>query len=448
MSEEIKKEQNSIEQEFEAFLSKKPSLVSNTVPTNKEEAKAGFLNGDASKPDADFSKLQANSEQLLERMRAEGNILLRDASVLQPQFIHEYRSYIEWAVGDVRLGHLMDCYNQTDDVAEKARIRSEFMKINIEIFGEPDKDDYQSALHDKIKMIKDKELTGIAATLRNELIELTSDVPVSQASRYKPSPEAIEWYRRAILSLCEPMLERVPEGKDSLTGDELEVLFRDILRNVFEDAAADWDVVREKAASVNVRTKDRRIVIPEGYKDSSIKKTKELIVHELGTHLLRSVMGDQSDMPILRVGLSNYYDSEEGAGKAAEHAINGTYEEAGLDHLITAGLVHHGGRDYRSTFEIKWRLKALEGLGEGDITEEAIAAVRDAAYDNTMRTLRGTGELPWFKDLAYFYGPVKAWRYIESIVGDELGLTLSMLGKTNPADRQHRQVILESATAD
>lgn len=446
MSEEINESPEAvIERGFNALLDVKPSLVSNTVPANQAEAKAAFLAGEARKPDAKFAKLEGNNLEVIEDLSRLGDSLLRDASVLQPKFIHEYRSYVEWAKGDTRLGYLMDCYNKSQDETEKQAIKSEFMKINIEIFGSPEKGDYQSAIHEKIDSISALELTGRAAEIRSELLELVADIPKSYKERYAPSKEALEWYKRAVEALCEPMLERIPADKEVFTGDEIEQLFDDILRNVFEDAGAEWKVVREKGSSVNVRAKDKSIVVPIGYADTSREKVIKLIGHELGVHLLRSVMGSETNMPILGVGLSNYYDSEEGQGKAAEHALSGEYEEAGLDHLITAGLVYHGGRDFRDTFEIKWRLKVLENVNDTDVTEQQITTARGTAYDNTMRTLRGTGELPWFKDLAYYYGPVKAWKHIESIIGDEFMLTLMMLGKTDPTNHAHRSVQLESS---
>ena len=59
---------------------------------------------------------------------------------------------------------------------------------------------------------------------------------------------------------------------------------------------------------------------------------------------------------------------------------------------------------------------------------------------------RGTDDLPWFKDLAYYNGAVGVWRHLEAIRGDDTKSMFVLLGKANPADAAHERITYETAT--
>jgi hypothetical protein len=145
--------------------------------------------------------------------------------------------------------------------------------------------------------------------------------------------------------------------------------------------------------------------------------------------------------------MSGYYDSEEGLGKVMEQALVGKFGEAGVDHYITAGASHFDHKDFRELFEMKWRLGVLGALAEGDeLSDEAVNKAKNTAYSQTMRSLRGTDELPWFKDLSYYNGSVDMWRHLEEIRGDDLQFMFVLMGKADPSNRRHRQVLYETKT--
>lgn len=52
-------------------------------------------------------------------------------------------------------------------------------------------------------------------------------------------------------------------------------------------------------------------------------------------------------------------------------------------------------------------------------------------------------ERPLFKDLSYYNGSVEVWKYLESIRGDDLQLSLLLAGKID-VSKEHQRVILES----
>ena len=118
-----------------------------------------------------------------------------------------------------------------------------------------------------------------------------------------------------------------------------------------------------------------------------------------------------------------------------EQARKGVFREAGVDHYITAGLAYFGQKDFRDTYEVKWRLGLLEKLSDNqEVTEADRSKAQNTAYGGTMRMFRGTDELPWFKDLAYYNGAVMTWRHLEE------------LGKNDPSSKAHERIVYETSS--
>ena len=55
-----------------------------------------------------------------------------------------------------------------------------------------------------------------------------------------------------------------------------------------------------------------------------------------------------------------------------EHALEGEYQEAGIDHYITAGLAYFDNKDFKGAYDVKWRLKLLESL-KPDQTQQCVS---------------------------------------------------------------------------
>ena len=150
----------------------------------------------------------------------------------------------------------------------------------------------------------------------------------------------------------------------------------------------------------------------------------------------------------LKSGWESSYDSEEGLALAMEQALKGKYKKGGVEPYVSVGLTYFDKKDFRDTFEIKWRLSALfEAKKTGEITDDIVNKAKEKAYTSVSRCLRGTDELPFFKDLAYYNGITNIWKYLEKTRGDDLELTLLFAGKIDPSDAKHRRLVLESATA-
>ena len=284
--------------------------------------------------------------------------------------------------------------------------------------------------------------------IKRELFDIVNfdETKHKKIERFKPSDETVEWMHEVVQELYAGMLSHVPDSK-KFTPIELKSIFTRILKEEFEGAADDWSVEIETAKCINVKTTEKKIVINEDRKETSSAVARKLVVHEIGVHVLRSVMGSDTDIHPLANGINEYYESEEGIAKVMEQSLKGKFVEAGIDHYITAGAAYFDHKDFRDIFEMKWRVEALELIDEsGEISDEIIEKAKKAAYSDTMRFLRGTDELPWFKDLAYYNGTVDMWKYFEAIRGDDIKFTFVLLGKANPSDIEHERVLYDSRT--
>jgi hypothetical protein len=437
----------SLSKQYAELLEFEPKFITNYVPGNALEQKNAFLAGTIHNPDHVYPKLEAiDFNDRYTVIDLKGQEVLSNPE-LEQKFQPVYDEFVEGYKNKTRLMELAHIYKHTSDVDEKARVKEEYMALNIELYGAPDETTYKSLIGEKLTQISKKNLTGPALKMREELFSLVDFEPNSEIlERFKPSDETVNWAHDVAQTLYGGMLSHVPE-QDSFNADEIKSVFEKIIAEEFGESAAEWAVDVEPAKSINVKSTEKRIVIPDDRTDVKYEALRGLVVHEVGVHMLRAVMGGETNLDPLQNGLNEYYDSEEGLGVVMEQALKGKFSESGIDHYITAGLAHFDNKDFRGAYEVKWRLALLGKLNESDeIDDEAITKAQTAAYSGVMRSMRGTDELPWFKDLAYYNGSVDTWRHLESIRGDDLKFTFVLLGKANAANIKHERILYETKT--
>lgn len=443
----------SIEDLFSQLTELEPKPIANFVPVNAAEQKRQFLSGEIVNPDHHYEKLNAIDFEVKRQKIIEIGEQLFTHQDTQEKYLGVYQQFIQNYLNKTNFMELATKVKSAESDEERDTAKSEYMKLNIELFGEPDEGTYRSLIGEKIVKIQDKELSDSGKKIRDELFELVDLTTTEKTERFKPAQETIDWLHDIVDSedsLYGAMLEHVPE-QEVFSDIEIKAVFDAIINNEFnlelgsepEVNAKLWKVVIEDAQSINVKAAEKKIVIPSG-RELNHEQMRGLVVHEIGVHYLRSVMGEQTDLAPLEWGLSDYYDTEEGLGSVMEQALLGKYREAGADYYISAGLAQHDGKDFRSIFETKWRIGVL--TSNSDPTEEDITKAKDTAYKSTMRIMRGTDELPWFKDLSYYNGAAEVWKHLESIRGDDTEFMLVLLGKANAGNKDHRRILLETAT--
>ena len=429
-----------------------PKIVTMFTPSNRSEEEERFLSGEIRNPQFVYDKLNsADFDEALEKIRELGDKILNHPD-LTSVGKKVYEGFIKKYYEQTELLRYAQDYHSASSEEDKQKIAEAYKGLNIETYGEPDEDTYRSLLGGKLNAIHSKKLTGKADELRKELFDMVDfDPDVDISERFRPSDETVEWMHSVAESLYGGMLSHIPNEQEEFDPYELQKIFTNIIEEEFNNdskgyagAAEGWTVSVEKATSVNVKSSEKKIVIPDNGMMRSRKKVENLVVHEIGIHMLRSITGGETDILPLKSGLSDYYDAEEGLGVVMEQALSGKFAERGVDHYITAGLAYYDEKDFRGAFEVKWRLSLLDSVRDGgEINDEQIEKAKKTAFTQTLRSFRGTNDMPLFKDLSYYNGSVEVWRYLESIKGDDFLLSLLLAGKVNTS-ADNRRVILES----
>ena len=442
----------SIEDLYGQLMDLSPKIVTMFTPSNRGEEEERFLSGEIRNPQFYYEKLNsADFDEALEKIRELGDKILNHPD-LTSVGKKVYEGFIKKYYEQIELLRCAQDYHGASLEEDKQKIAESYKGLNIETYGEPDEGTYRSLLSEKLNCVCNKNLTGKADDLRKELFGMVDfDPDVDIPERFRPSDETVEWMHSVAESLYGGMLSHIPNEQEEFDPYELQKIFTDIIEEEFNNdskgyagAAEGWTVSAEKATSVNVKSSEKRIVIPDNGMMRSRKKVENLVVHEIGVHMLRSITGGETDMLPLRSGLSDYYDTEEGLGVVMEQALSGKFAERGVDHYITAGLAHFDNKDFREAFEIKWRLSLLGSVDDGsEVSDGQIVKAKKTAFTQTLRSFRGTNDMPLFKDLSYYNGSVEVWRYLESVKGDDFLLSLLLAGKVNTS-ADHRRVILES----
>lgn len=441
----------SLRGDWQLFMDQKPitisAMISRVVPGNKEAERERYLTGEISQPDHQYPGLADINDGMIEQHRQAGRDLLEN-----PELPLKYRQTYEQVVGaSLDRASMLKCMREfklTASPEERQRLKEEFMLYNERLFGVPDEKVYRSILKEKIKTIQAKELTGRTAALREEMLAQVGDVSGWETvERFRPSHETVAWAHTLFTSLFENMLRHVPEDQEKFDIHAMKAVFEAVFREEFGEAAAGWMVSIEPAANITVKASEKRVVIPDNRRPVSRKELRELVCHELGIHFLRSVMGGETDLEPLAIGIEGYYNPEEGMGSGTAQALAGQYSEAGIPAYLTIGAMYFDGMNFNETVNLKWKLAALEAAKpDQDLDESTIAAKRGQAYDGVNRITRGTDELPWFKDLGYYDGGKKFWQKMEEICGDDFQFTLMMIGRTDYTSRTQRNIVLETHT--
>ncbi len=443
----------SIEDLFSGLTELEPLPIANFVPINAAEQKKAFIDGTIDIPDHIYDKPNMIDFELKrQKINATGNIIVSHPDV-QQKYRNVYAQFIQNYLDKTNFIEASTKVKSAQTVKEKSDAKLNFMELNEKLYGVPDIFTYQSLIGEKISTISKNQYSENGLKIRSELFDLINEGSFEKKDRFQPSQATVDWLHDIVdseNSLYGSMLEHVPE-QDSFNDLEIKTVFESILIDEFDlrlvsnpaEAGLLWQIVIQDAQSVNVKAAEKKIVIPIG-RTVNYQQLRKLVVHEIGVHFLRSNMGAQTDLSPLEWGLNDYYDTEEGLGAVMEQGLLGKYREAGADHYITAGLAYFDGKNFRDIFETKWRIALL--TSNSDPSDDDISKAKNTAYNATMRIMRGTDELPWFKDLSYYNGAIKVWERLESIRGDETEFMLLLLGKADSGNPDHRRILLETAT--
>lgn len=411
-----------------------PKVTGYLLPENIAEVRQGIKDGSMTAPvcpglsKADFAAPLSKLERLASSVKDKSDRL----SV-----------YFCGAIGENALKYLllqaMQERLEETDVARRNELAAVINDLNEKIYGSPDEEVYHSLVSD----IKQLELGGANDHGRRLYEELVQQLPSIEAevSRFRPSQETIEWMNGVVNGLYGGLLRQVPERDEPFTPQEIAEVFENIIRQEFGEAADDWSVVVRPAGSIEVDRITKTIVIPEDRPPVSYQKLCELVVHEIGVHMLRGVMGYELNSPLAALGFASYRDLEEGTGKVAEQALGKQYQEAGIAYYLIASMMRFDQKNSHEVYEALWRYHALKK--DVKVTDESITKAQDLAARQVARMTQGTGDIPLMMDLAYFNGAYNAWKYFEENRGDDTAVALFFMGRGDPTDPGQRAVMME-----
>lgn len=198
--------------------------------------------------------------------------------------------------------------------------------------------------------------------------------------------------------------------------------------------AEGWQVVPAK--SFSVVQEERKVEVRATEKG----RLAPLLVHEIGTHLLRRLKGERSKLMLLGLGLDRYNRGDEGVATMREQVMEEKMTDfSGLaGHLAISLAVGLDGqpRDFRQVFEVMEKYYLFQGSAK----EEA----REKAYDRCLRTFRGTDcQTPgtcFTGDIDYREGNIGVWEVIKQ---DPKAMLKFSLGKYDPANQRHVGVLTQ-----
>lgn len=417
----------------EVFKDSEPKVISTFTPENANEAKFEFLENDnLSRPNNKYEKLNSGEIENLYQNIPNAILAVENDNSLGEIEREMYNTQLETRIKTVKMLEAACDFRKAESLADRQKAQEEFMKNNIEVYGEPDFETFHSLLSDKITKIESLELDEKGEKIRSEFYELIEkDENVSQdLKRFKPSDEVFYNFGDIVKDLYSKQLELIPEkDDDSYSAEEIFEVFENILKDFENDGFSEFNVEWKDSGAIAVSAKDKKIFIPKNRKPVSKKELEGLVVHEIGTHYMRAQMGEIYNNQALRTGLDGYMNTEEGIARAMEMAVKGDYQEAGVQHYLTAGFAYFNNMSFREAFETNWRMSILDG--KNNFSEESIDKKRQIAYRNTQRIFRGTDELPWFKDLSYFNGGQEIWKYIEENIDSPTLIDDFLLGGKN-----------------
>lgn len=436
----------SVEEIFNDILKNEPQLVRAFTPQNGIEQREAFLDEEIDTPRHIYDELESidfeEKDAALERLGQE----LANSPDVNPKYIDVYETFIQGYRDKNKLMQLATFLNK-DDLSEEARtqVEQQYMELNIKLFGEPKKEIYESFISEIYSAVEDKQLTGRAKIIQDELLVMLPEVTTEGTQRAVPDEETIRSVQEVALLLYGDMLRHIPEDQEKFDPHDIATVFRDTIREEFAKSADGWRVEVKPANSINVVAGEKVIIIPDDRKPVSREQLKGLVVHELGVHMLRAVTGGQTDLLPMQLGLPDYYDAEEGLCKVMQQAVAGKYTDSGVNYYVVAGLMYHGNKSFRETYELLWRRNILKGVStDQDISQESIDGAQEKAYKIVRRIARGTDTLPLFKDLAYYHGLIKMWEYVARVKDDETLFQFLLLGKGDPTNEDHMRTMYET----
>lgn len=398
-----------------------------------DKQKKSFQKGDLDNPELGFS----------------GN-LGKEKITAKIERLNEFIDKVSSGDGLVRDAYLPKLNEQKDKfqalLAASAGHDSDFSKFASKIYGLPQKNIFEAALslvHSRLdnSISTGGELESDIAKRTKEKLPMVS-TPVS-GKRGLPSSADIK-------KVCDQISNDFPGLLEVFSGDKEKILNADELSGVFSETLDQQNITGWKVAvrqggkgAISVNTAKKIVFIPVRRKLRA-HLVVPLIIHEIGTHLIRSYNGEQSPLLLLGRGLDHYETAEEGIATVREQAARGEVADfEGLDGYLAVSFacgLDGKKRNFRELYDILQPYLYWRFVCKGYQTAEVKS--KNWAWYRCLRSFLGTsGQTPgacFTKDIIYRAGNIKIWELI-SKNPDEI--KRFNLGKYDPTNQAHQSIL-------
>lgn len=393
----------------------------------REQQKNQFLNEQIRNPDLDYPKLEKFDLESRERELLE---LKRD--ILGCEQNDVVRKVYRWKLNE-KIAEIRMLKASKDENAKKFAHYSRF------IYGYPEREIFQFDLQEIKEITKEKENSDdvrIMFAIRRLRDSLNFDGSDGQS---KIEKEFLPDKKRVL------QFPFQSEKKYDAKG-----IKEEFLSVINELNLNDWDVVIDgNTTAIAVSQEKKQVKVPESRKLTS-SKLKELIAHEIKTHVLRRENGERSRLKLLGLGLDRYLSGEEGISTFEQQAIGGADSFAGFDgHLAVSLAVGLDGvrRDFREVFNILRDLFFVRSNNR-DLQKSWEKAKTDA-WNRCVRTFRGTNcsekGACLTRDIVYREGNINTWIIAKGNQQEEKKFSI---GKYDPANPRHIWILEQLGISD
>ncbi len=267
---------------------------------------------------------------------------------------------------------------------------------------------------------------------------------------------ALEHYRVGLRPLVEErfgFMDEIMAPYAHLTTLDSETvckILQSTLDRLLGERVGTWRAVtKEGAPNVHIDYARPAIVVPAG-RTYTFDAAKALAIHEIGSHITRSVNGDHSRERLASVGMAGYGPAEEALGAMMGSASKPEHSRVG--DLISFGVIDFVTRPAAPTFRSVHTLtKALmicrANPDETTLREKDYEYGR-LAFSRVVRMLRlGTGVLVERSTTKYWLGLLLINRYFEKNGQDQASLDQFFLGKYDCLNETQRKLIQTHTTS-
>lgn len=237
--------------------------------------------------------------------------------------------------------------SQPDEI--KQAIAEDINNLNLlgeKLWGEVDPQRLEAMIA-RIKLKATTILNDQAApsSQKEAALRLLTNLPsvnneMAQQFNYAPSSDLLSFYAPLVRKKYSDFLELVSD-KDTIDKNELKKIFEECIHVMTErwglGYAKNWQVSFGRS-NINVDPDARTVWIPVTAGDVSRLKAEKLVVHEIGGHLLRYILGHETGDGFMANRLRGGAADEESLLVCLESTLDGRTREAGIPYYLGVGL--------------------------------------------------------------------------------------------------------------